>query len=190
MKDSNTEKLLTPNEVAELLHVSPTTVRFWAQKGDLKALTTPGGHRRFEYDAVEEFASNRGVSLQQHSTGRRILIIDDDLTFGRYLLDLFAGIEGVEVELANFSFEAGLKVRSFKPDTVLLDVMMPGVNGFQVCQMMKSDPGLKGIRIIGMTGYPSDENIGKMLGAGAEVCLEKPIDTTELMMVLNLKVAE
>ena len=188
MTDSDSEKLLTPNDVAELLHVSPTTVRFWAQKGDLKALTTPGGHRRFKHEFVEEFAQSRGMSLQSASNVKRILIVDDDVSFGRFLVKLLDGQKDVEVELVNFSFAAGLKIRSFKPDIVLLDIMMPGINGFQVCQMMKSDRSLKEIRIIGMTGYPSDENTEAMVAAGAEVCLEKPIDTKKLLSLLDLKV--
>ncbi|MDH5425649.1 MAG: response regulator [Gammaproteobacteria bacterium] len=183
----DTEKLLTPNEVAELLLVSPTTVRFWAQKGSLKALTTPGGHRRFKYEDIEEFAESRGMSLRGNPGMTRILIIDDEAEFGSFLVDFLSKYKNVEVELASYSFEAGLKFRSFKPHVVLLDIMMPGINGFQICQMMKTDRALKNIRIIGMTGYPSDENVEQMLSAGAEACLKKPIDTAELLSVLNLK---
>lgn len=186
MSDLDTEKLLTPNEVAELLLVSPTTVRFWAQKGALKALTTPGGHRRFKFEDVEEFALSRGMNLQGGAGKTRILIVDDDETFGNYLVALFSRIDGVEVELANYSFEAGLKVRSFKPQVVLLDIMMPGVDGIQICQMMKSDRTLKNVRIIAMTGNPSDENVEKMLSAGAEVCLKKPIESAMLLSLLGL----
>lgn len=189
MSDIDTEKLLTPNEVAELLLVSPTTVRFWAQKGALKALTTPGGHRRFKYPDVEEFAQSRGMNLEGNTGECRILIIDDDTTFGGYLVELFGQVDGVKVELANYSFEAGLKVKSFKPQVVLLDIMMPGIDGFQVCKMMKDDRSLKNIRIIGMTGYPSDENVEKMLSAGAEVCLRKPIDSSMLLSLLGLQLA-
>ena len=187
MSEFNSEKLLTPNEVAELLLVSPTTVRFWAQKGSIKALTTPGGHRRFKYEDVEDFAISRGMNLQERSGKTRILIIDDDIALGNYLVEFFDKVEGVETELANYSFEAGLKVRSFKPHVVLLDLMMPGINGFQVCQMLKSDRLMKNVRIIAMTGYYSDENVEKILAAGAEVCLEKPVDSQKLLELLGLK---
>jgi len=182
------EKLLTPNEVAELLLVSPTTVRFWAQKGAIKAQTTPGGHRRFNYKDVEAFAESRGMNLKGDNE-TRILIIDDDVALGSYLVSLFDRVENVETELANYSFEAGIKVRNFKPHVVLLDIMMPGMDGFQVCQMMKADPSMKNIRIIAMTGYPSDENVEKILAAGAEVCLEKPLDSADLLSLLKLKLA-
>jgi len=187
VNNSGFKKLLTPNDVAELLMVSPTTVRFWAQKGALKALTTPGGHRRFNMEDVEEFAASRGMRLQSDSDTLRILVIDDDVALGHFLVEFFDGIEGVETELANYSFEAGLKVRSFHPNVVLLDIMMPGLDGFQVCQMMKSDRSMRNIRIIGMTGYPSDDNVKKIKAAGAEHCISKPIDQNQLLDLLGLK---
>jgi excisionase family DNA binding protein len=185
--DSDSEKLLTPNEVAELLLVSPTTVRFWAQKGELKALTTPGGHRRFKYEFIEEFARARGMSLPGRSAEKRILIVDDDLDFGRYLVELLEQVKDVEIELVNYSFSAGLRVRSFKPDIVLLDIMMPGIDGVKVCQMLKTDPALKHIRVIAMTGYPSEDNVSNMLAAGAEACLKKPIEAEALLALLGLE---
>ncbi|MDH5393229.1 MAG: response regulator [Gammaproteobacteria bacterium] len=188
VKDAALKKLLTPNEVAEILLVSPTTVRFWAHKGALKALTTPGGHRRFNYEDVEAFAHSRGMDLQRKTNTTRILIVDDEVVLGEFLVEFFKSIEGVETEVANYSFEAGLKYKSFKPQVVLLDIMMPGLNGFQVCKMMKADPAYKDVRVIAMTGYPSAENIEKILAAGAEVCMEKPIDTEQLLSLLELKV--
>lgn len=181
------KKLLTPNDVAELLMVSPTTVRFWAQKGALKALTTPGGHRRFNIEDVEDFAASRGMRLQNDSGSQRILIIDDDISLGHYLVEFLSQMEDVETELANYSFEAGLKVRHFQPHVVLLDIMMPGLDGFQVCQMMKSDRSMRNIRIVAMTGHPSDDNVNKILSAGAELCLTKPIDEAQLVALFNLK---
>lgn len=186
MKDVSLNKLLTPNDVAELLLVSPTTVRFWAHKGALKALTTPGGHRRFNYEDVEAFANSRGMDLRRDKGKTKILIIDDEVVVGDFLVEFFNGIEGVETEVANYSFEAGLKYKSFKPQIVMLDIMMPGLNGFQVCQMMKADPLYKDVRIIAMTGYPSTENVEKILAAGAEACLQKPIDTDQLLSLLGL----
>jgi len=190
VKDKDSKKLLAPNDVAELLMVSPTTVRFWAQKGALKALTTPGGHRRFNMEDVEEFAASRGMRLQDQHENLRVLIVDDEIIFSRFLIDFFDTVEGVETELANYSFEAGLKVRGFKPDVVLMDIMMPGLDGFQVCQRMKSDPLMKDIRIIAITGYPTEENVKKMLAAGAEACLKKPLEFDELLSLLNLKKTE
>ena len=181
------KRYLTPNEAADLLMVSPTTVRFWAQKGALKSMTTPGGHRRFSFEDLELFAKERGMRLQSDVEKLRILIIDDDVQLASYLVELFEGLPNpVETEVANYSFEAGLKVRSFNPHVILLDLMMPGLDGFQVCQMLKSDAITRKIRVIAMTGYPSHDNVNQILAAGAETCISKPIDTQQLLKAIGI----
>jgi len=179
---------LTPNKVAELLMVSPTAVRQWAEKGELSALLTPGGHRRFLPSEVERFARSRGLVLNLgESAELRVLIVDDDEDIAAFLTDLLESVDAsVLVETANNGFSAGLKVRKLKPQIVLLDLMMPGLDGFQVCRLLKSDPATKSIRIIVMTGYASHENVESAILAGAEACISKPVDTGDLMQCLGL----
>lgn len=168
--------------------VSTAAVRQWAQRGDLPARTTPGGHRRFLRQDVEQFAKRRGLSLNVPNGGAmRVLIVDDDEHIRHYLTTLFATVApDIVTEVAENGFEAGLKVKSFQPNVVLLDIMMPELNGFQVCELLKDDPTTKSIRIIAMTGYPSDENVQRILAAGAEECLAKPLDVAKLMAVLGV----
>lgn len=179
---------LTPNQVAELMMVSPATVRQWAEKGELNALTTPGGHRRFLPSEVERFARKRGMTLPPENTGElRILIIDDDVQLSRYLQALFKGFAGqVVTKTVNDSFSAGFRAQEFKPHVVLLDLMMPGMDGFQVCRLLKSEPATKAVRVIAMTGFPSPENIKNIIEAGAETCLSKPLDEQLLLEHLGL----
>lgn len=181
---------LTPNQVAELLMVSPTAVRQWAEKGALNALTTPGGHRRFLPREVERFARERGLTLNLGDVdggALRVLIVDDDEQLVRYLVKLFDEFrEEVITETANDGFVAGLKIREFEPHIVLLDLMMPGLNGFDVCRLLKVGSNTKSTRVIAMTGYASSENVEKILAAGAEACLVKPIDVQVLLEHLGL----
>ncbi|MBL4775982.1 MAG: response regulator [Mariprofundus sp.] len=186
---TKTKSYLTPNQVAELLMVTPTAVRQWAEKGDLNALTTPGGHRRFLPHEVERFARQRGLTLNTLESGPlRVLIVDDDVQFSRFLKVFLDGLQDeVIVEVANDGFSAGLKVTEFKPHIVLLDLMMPEFDGYQVCELIKSEPSRKAIRVIAMTGFPSPKNIEKILAAGAEACLDKPIDNDLLLEILAVK---
>jgi excisionase family DNA binding protein len=164
---------LTPNEVANLLMVSPVTVRQWAQKGMLHAQTTAGGHRRFTMDSVRQFASERGIELS--NVTERLLIVDDNRQLNDLLVALFTTeFPGLDVLTAYDGFEAGRLVQQFKPTVVLLDVMMPGIDGLQVCRSLKSDPQTRGIRVVAMTGYHTPELEKKMLAAGAQVLLSKP----------------
>jgi len=180
---------LTPNEVAELLMVSPTAVRQWAEKGELKALTTPGGHRRFMPDDVERFAQKRGLTLNtMDNNALRVLIVDDDPSFTEYLTDLLQKADPpVITEVASEGFSAGLKVRRFKPQIILLDLKMPGLDGFQVCRLLKAEPATIQIRVIMMTGYATPENVENAVLAGAEACINKPLDVKEFFKLLGLK---
>ena len=180
---------LTPAQVASLLMVSQAGVRQWAQKGALKALTTPGGHRRFLYRDVAQFAQDRGLTLNTLSRqDLRVLIVDDEPSVASYLKSLLKENTNstAQIEIAHDGFQAGMRVRDFKPQIVLLDLMMPGMDGFQVCETLKKDPMAKSIRIIALTGYHTPTNVERILRCGAEVCLGKPIDSIRLLGLLNL----
>lgn len=169
------KNFLTPTEVAAMLMVSPITVRQWAQKGLLEASTTAGGHRRFSLDAVRAFGRERGIEVPMPDEGNRLLIVDDNRQFNKYLVALFsAEIPKLQIFSAFDGFEAGRAVQQHRPTVVLLDVMMPGIDGLEVCRSLKSDPETESIRVVAMTGYHSPELEKKMLAEGAHVLLRKP----------------
>jgi len=171
---------LTPNEVANLLQVSPVTVRQWAQKGLLPAQTTAGGHRRFARNVVQAFARDRGIVVPEARVG--LLIVDDNRSFNDYIAALFrVEVPELEIHCAYDGFEAGRLVVLHKPTVVLLDVMMPGVDGTEVCRRLKQDPQTAGIRVVAMTGFHSPEVEKKMLAAGAEILLRKPFTGAEVL---------
>lgn len=176
---------LTPNEAADLLMVAPATLRVWSSKGLIKAQTTAGGHRRFAREEVERIRRERAGMGNE----RRILIVDDEAPITRYLSALLGGIEGVVTEIAHDGFSAGRLVHAFHPDTLLLDLMMPGLDGFEVCRQVKADPATRDILIVAMTGYATPENTQRVLAAGAASCLEKPLDEASLLSALRLPLA-
>ncbi len=186
MSDELTKKpYLTPHEVAQWMMVSPVTVRGWAQKGLLLAEVTPGGHRRFRREEVERFA--RQSNPLGNKGPLRILIVDDDRAVLGFLTELFEGGEyQTIVETAHDGFEAGRKVHVFSPDIVLLDLMMPGIDGSEVCRQIKQAPGLANVRVIAMSGYLSAQAELELLAAGAERCISKPIDIAALLRLTGL----
>jgi excisionase family DNA binding protein len=171
---------LTPNEVANLLMVSPITVRQWAQKGLLEAQTTAGGHRRFSRDVIEAFARERGIQLP--ASQQRLLIVDDNRELNAYLAALFgAHVPDLEISSAYDGFDAGRQVQAHKPTVVLLDIMMPGIDGIEVCRSLKEDPDTGNVRVVAMTGYYTPELEKKILAAGARVLLKKPFASEEVL---------
>ncbi len=189
------EQIYSPNEVAALLGVAPVTVRQWAQKGLIDARTTAGGHRRFTRAAVIGFAQRMGMTLPAEfdatAAQTRVLVVDDDRQFNGMLTALFAlRFPHVAVESAFDGFEAGRAAQRFRPSIVVLDIMMPGMDGVAVCQALKSDADTAAVRVIAMTGHHTSELEQRVLAAGAEALLKKPFDTNALIAACGLENSE
>ncbi|MEZ4725798.1 MAG: hybrid sensor histidine kinase/response regulator [Caldilineaceae bacterium] len=109
----------------------------------------------------------------------RILLIDDDpFSYETVEAQLFQ--DGYELLFRNNGFDAVKQVSSVAPDVILLDLMMPGVNGFEVCQQIKSTPQLEHIPIILFSALDGADNIAAGFAAGADGFLTKPISRAEL----------
>lgn len=175
---------LTPNEAAALLMVSPATLRVWAEKGLVRAHTTAGGHRRFLREDLEQFRQ-QGSRERGQPEERRVLIVDDDASLCRYLCGLMEEQGGTVTATAHDGFSAGQMVHTFRPHFLLLDLMMPGVDGFQVCRQIKENPDTRAIQVLAMTGYPTPENCERIVTAGALDCLPKPIDEARLLTLFR-----
>ena len=183
---------LKPREVAELLRVEPGTVRVWAQSGRLRSSTTPGGHRRFARRDVLAFAREHGIALATPERDKtRVLIVDDDAQL-RSLLPRMLASSGspVEAVTAHDGFSAGQLLATFEPHVIVLDLFMPGVNGFELCKTLKSDPATADIRVIAMTGTSDSDAIARIVDLGAERCLAKPIILEQLLAAVGLEPAQ
>ena len=80
-----------------------------------------------------------------------------------------------ETEVASSGFEAGAKVMKFKPGLIILDLIMPEMSGFEVCRLIKKDPDTSHIKILTITGYDTEENRDRIMEAGADGYLAKPV---------------
>lgn len=111
---------------------------------------------------------------------KKILIADDEPNIV-ISLEFLMKREGFEVSVANDGEEAVRRIRSERPDLVLLDVMMPKKTGFEVCQEVKSAPELAGVRILMLTAKGRDTEVAKGLALGADAYMTKPFSTRELV---------
>ncbi len=179
---------LTPKEVAKLLMVSTAAIRLWAENGDLKARLTAGGHRRFKLNDVKTFATNKKIQLNiDTQTTPKILIVDDDIDFANFLKTLLEiEIENSEIAISLDGFDAANKLRDFHPNIILLDLKMPGLDGFQVCQHVKQDSAQQHIRVVAISGDVTETKTKKIISMGAEACLQKPINVPALLKLLAL----
>jgi len=111
---------------------------------------------------------------------KRVLIADDEpniVTSLEFLMEQ----AGLEVRIARNGQEALDLAAAFEPDLILLDVMMPGLDGFQVCQRLKSDPRLHRIRVLMLSAKGRDVEVAKGLELGADDYITKPFSTRELV---------
>lgn len=180
---------LSPSEFAKRLNVATVTVRKWAQKGLLNPVTTPGGHRRYTFKELERFALEYNIPYNDEDNSKlRLLIVDDDAQQRKYLAARFktSARTQIETQHAEDGFEAGHKLHTFKPSVILLDLMMPGIDGFEVCRYIKTNDATKHIRIIAMTGLYDTANVNRIIKMGAETCLSKPIDFKILFSAIGI----
>ena len=108
-----------------------------------------------------------------------VLIVDDEY-IGRETLQSILEGEGYELEMAENGVQAIEKAKKLLPDVILLDVMMPGMTGFEVCQRIRSDPQIAEIPIIILTALDDRESLLNALKAGADDFISKPFDRYEL----------
>ena len=174
----------TTTTIARFCHVSHAAVCNWAKSGKLKTYRTPGGQYRIEPHVALEFMKQHGMPIPEELGGRRlkrILVVDDDAEV-LALIDQVLGPSGAgyEVKTAMDGYTAGRLVYSFAPDLVLLDILMPGIDGVEVCRNLRSDPATAKTQILVVTGYPTAENVGKFREMGVDMFLEKPFKVNVL----------
>jgi CheY-like chemotaxis protein len=183
--------VLTTGDVAKYCHVTIPTVCSWIKKGHLASYTLPTGHHRILPGEFRAFLNRNGMPINERyfsdqEAQARILIVDDEPQVADVIKEMLARDEArFSVASTSDPFEAGMLVASFRPHLVVLDLMMPGVDGFQVCQRIRRDPEATHTRILIVTGFSEAENIEKALALGADGLMEKPLDTDEFLAAVD-----
>ena len=175
---------LSTREVADCCHVSPVTVWKWIKDGKLPARRLSSGHYRVDRPVLKAFLQRRGAPIDPEvfaEPTKRVLIIDDEPAVVEIVTrGLRQSGEGLQLATARGGFEAGLQVATFKPALLILDLMMPGIDGFQVCQLIRQNPATAHSKILVITAFGNHENIRRALQAGADDFMHKPLDLERL----------
>jgi excisionase family DNA binding protein len=176
--------VLTTGDVASHCHVAQETVANWIKGGQLKAYKTPGRHRRIRLGDFREFLVEHGMpplgAASDLPQQNRILVVDDDPAVVRLIVRLLEKNGRYETATAADGFEAGIQIARFKPDLVILDLMMPHLDGFKVCSSIRSAPETSELAVLVVTGYHDDENLDRAREAGADYCMTKPLSMEAL----------
>jgi two-component system, OmpR family, response regulator VicR len=180
----NEPKPLTTGEIAQFCHVTHRAVLKWVATGKLKAYRTPGNHSRVQVQDFLNFLQEYNMPVPQEfrkTTGqKKILIVDDDRGIVHAIQRLFMMDNKYIIEVAYDGFEAGTRFSTFKPDVVILDICMPGLDGFQVCKKIREDEHGKGTKILAISGLNESKDVEKILWLGADDYLAKPFSNQDL----------
>jgi excisionase family DNA binding protein len=187
------KEVLTTYEIAKYCHVTPRTVIQWVNEGKLKAFRTPGNHSRINMGDFLDFLRRYNMPIpsdltdKNYSGRKRVLIVDDE----KGVVDAiqrFLRIEKIyDLEAAFDGFEAGHKFADFKPDLIILDIRMPGLDGYQVCSRIRSDERNRNVKILLISGGFEEKEISRIQELGADDYLAKPFSNEELRIkVMNL----
>lgn len=178
-------RYLTTGQVSKACEVSLVTVKKWISQGKLKAFRTPGGHFRVSADEFQRLRTTYGFPAEP-KVSPRILVVDDDPGMVSLVSDALRGIRRpLKLEAAFDGYEGILKVGTFLPHLLVLDLRMPGVDGFEVCRRIKRDPATRATRILAITAYPEDSAREKAFEYGADAFLTKPFTIKELKALVR-----
>ena len=177
---------ITTSKAAKICGVARTTISKWIDKGALKAFVTPGGHRRIiEQDLMDFLRKNGNRLSSKFKEKKRILIVDDNPYDIRLLEAAFLpASDKYEVYAASSGFQAIYKIGAVKPHIVILDIVMPDMNGFEVCEKIKNNPETKNIKIIVVTAYPDKIKEKEAYECDVDAFFTKPIDLKKMVKTI------
>jgi two-component system OmpR family response regulator len=201
------KRLLTAREAAGYLGISLATLNRMDKEGELMPFRTPGGHRRYSPEMLDEYLersrqrsppANPSIErVQNIPQGKlsdstvRILVVDNEPhTVELITRALREDSDVYEFSSASNGYEAGVQVVAFKPNLIILSAARPEINGFEVCKSIKGHPETEHIRIIGLVGSEEDGTIEEMICCGADDCLIRPFQIEELQRSVQYLISE
>jgi excisionase family DNA binding protein len=175
--------VFTTGEAAKICKVSQQTIIRCFDNGQLKGFRVPGSKfRRIPREQLFMFMRDNGIPTDALETGKRkVLVVDDDPDLVELIVSVLEDDGRFEIRVANNGFEAGMMVKEYRPDRIVLDVMLPDINGKEVCIRVRNDGTLENVRIICISGTVERDKIKELKEAGADDFLQKPFETNVLI---------
>ncbi len=177
------KSVYTTGEVALICKVSQQTVIRCFDAGRLKGFRVPGSRfRRITREGLIQFMKDNSIPLSQLDSGKkRVLVVDDEPSIIEMLVELLERDGRFEVRTANTGFDAGVLAAEFEPDVIVLDYMLPDINGNVVCKTVRANPKLEHVKILIVSGVVNREEIEGLLHEGANEFIKKPFEIDQLI---------
>jgi excisionase family DNA binding protein len=177
------KNVFTTGEAAEICKVSQQTIIRCFDAGRLKGFRVPGSRfRRIPRGALLTFMRDNGIPPDALDNGKRkILVVDDDPEIVELFVDVLERDGHYDVKTAATGYDAGLLTKEFNPDLIILDYMLPDVNGNVVCQTIRKTPEFQNVKIVIVSGVVNQDEINDLLKAGADEFVKKPFNIEKLI---------
>lgn len=184
--------VFTTGEVASICNISQQTVIRCFDSGRLRGFRVPGSKfRRIPREALIQFMKENGIPLDRLDMGKkRVLVVDDDRAIVEMLVELLERDGRFEVQTAVTGFDAGLRTKEFRPDIIVLDYMLPDINGNVVIRTIRDDSSLQDVKIIIVSGVVNRADVQDLLDCGADDFLQKPFSIEQLVRRITELVCE
>jgi excisionase family DNA binding protein len=175
--------VFTTGEAAKICKVSQQTIIRCFDNGQLKGFRVPGSRfRRIPREMLYKFMKDNGIPTDALESGKRkVLLVDDDTELVELMTKVLEEDGRFEVRVATTGFDAGMMVKEYRPDLIVLDVMLPDINGKEVCQRVRADNTLEEVRILCISGMIEDDKIADLKLSGADDFLHKPFEIEALI---------
>jgi len=183
MSNLRHKSVFTTGEAAEICGLSQQTIIRCFDSGQLGGFRVPGSKfRRIPRDKLLKFMKENKIPMNRLESDKvKVLIVDDD----QDLVDLFVEIMGkdgrFEVRTAGTGFDAGVEANRFRPDVIVLDYLLPDINGMAVCKTVRQSEELDNTRILIISGVINRPEVDQLLEAGADDFIKKPFGVPEVM---------
>ena len=175
--------VFTTGEAAKICKVSQQTIIRCFDSGQLKGFRVPGSRfRRIPRDVLYRFMKENGIPTDALESGKRkAVVVDDDVELVELICDALENDGRFEIRTANNGFDAGMIVKEYRPDVIILDVMLPDINGKEVCQRIRSDSTLDDVKVVCISGMVEADKIDELKDAGANDFIQKPFEVEHLI---------
>ena len=181
------KQVFTTGEAAEICKVSQQTIIRCFDSGRLNGFRVPGSRfRRIPRGELIRFMQTNDIPVDSLESGtRRILVVDDDREIVNLFMDVLSRDERYSVKCASTGYDAGMMTEQFHPHLILLDYMLPDINGNLVCQRIKSNPDFADTKIIIVSGVVNQEEIDSLTEMGADAFVKKPFNIEQLIQKMS-----
>ena len=177
------KQVYSTGEAAQICRISQQTIIRCFDRGELEGFLVPGSKfRRIPRESLIKFMKRYKIPLDQiESAQSKVLVVEDDQEIVDLITEVLAADGRFEVKATDSGYEAGLLTEKFRPDVLVLDYLLPDINGNVVCQTVRANPDLAEIKIIVVSGVIDKKEVNRLLANGADEFIQKPFDVNHLL---------